>query len=212
MNPRQLGQSAHCLTLPCCRRGRLLGRSSQPKKRKKDRTRDEGEADTAEEEKPNAKRDEQGEIREASEGKKSSKKKKERKKLAASAENGKEIDEAGAGAPRPTPNREGNASSSATNVSVEGMAVTPLKDFASAKMPAEVMKYVTKRGWTQPTPIQSYCWPVLNAGRDVVGIAETGSGKTIAFSLPALSRIFKAKSKVGRRAEEDSGLARGSGS
>lgn len=91
----------------------------------------------------------------------------------------------------------GAATGAGTQVRVEGMAVTPLKDFASAKMPAEVMTYVTERGWTQPTQIQSHCWPVLNAGRDVVGIAETGSGKTLAFSLPVMSRIFKAR-KVGR--------------
>lgn len=73
--------------------------------------------------------------------------------------------------------------------------MTPLKDFASASMPAEVMKYVTVRGWKEPTLIQAHCWPVLNAGRDVIGIAETGSGKTLGFSLPAMSKIFK-KMKV----------------
>lgn len=81
-------------------------------------------------------------------------------------------------------------SSTRDKVHVEGMKVTPLKDFASAGMPAEVMKYVTIRGWKEPTLIQSHCWPVLNAGRDVIGIAETGSGKTLGFSLPAMSKIF----------------------
>lgn len=76
-------------------------------------------------------------------------------------------------------------------VHIEGMEVTPLKDFASSVMPAEVMKYVTLRGWDKPTLIQAHCWPVLNAGRDVIGIAETGSGKTLGFSLPAMSKIFK---------------------
>lgn len=86
---------------------------------------------------------------------------------------------------------------SATGVSVEGMSVTPLEDFASAKMSTVVMTYIRKQNWQRPTPIQSHCWPVLNAGRDVVGIAETGSGKTLAFSLPALSRIFEdRKAKV----------------
>ena len=73
--------------------------------------------------------------------------------------------------------------------------MTPLKDFASAVMPSEVMEYVTIRGWKEPTLIQSHCWPVLNAGRDVIGIAETGSGKTLGFSLPAMSKIFE-KMKV----------------
>lgn len=89
----------------------------------------------------------------------------------------------------------GAATGEGTKVHVEGMKVTPLKDFASASMPAEVMKYITLRGWEEPTQIQAHCWPVLNAGRDVIGIAETGSGKTLAFSLPAMTRIFK-RSKV----------------
>lgn len=75
-------------------------------------------------------------------------------------------------------------------VHVEGMKVEPLKDFAAASMPAEVMKYVTVRGWKEPTLIQAHCWPVLNSGRDVIGIAETGSGKTLGFSMPAMSKIF----------------------
>lgn len=78
-----------------------------------------------------------------------------------------------------------------TKVHVEGMNVTPLKDFSGVDMPPEVMRYVTLREWRQPTQIQGYCWPVLNAGRDVVGIAETGSGKTLAFSLPAITRILE---------------------
>lgn len=86
---------------------------------------------------------------------------------------------------------EGPTKGQGSKVHVEGMKVTPLKDFASANMPPEVMKYVTLRGWKEPTQIQAHCWPVLNSGRDVVGIAETGSGKTLTFSLPAMARIFK---------------------
>lgn len=41
----------------------------------------------------------------------------------------------------------------------------------------------------KPTPIQACCWPVLLSGKDVVGIAETGSGKTFAFGVPALQHL-----------------------
>ncbi|OMJ25263.1 ATP-dependent RNA helicase DBP3 [Smittium culicis] len=41
----------------------------------------------------------------------------------------------------------------------------------------------------KPTPIQSACWDILNKGKDIVGIAETGSGKTFAFALPAIQKI-----------------------
>lgn len=86
---------------------------------------------------------------------------------------------------------ESTSKATTTKVHVEGMNVTPLKDFSGVDMPSEVMRYITLREWKQPTQIQAYCWPVLNAGRDVVGIAETGSGKTLAFCLPPMTRIFK---------------------
>jgi len=42
-----------------------------------------------------------------------------------------------------------------------------------------------------PTPIQAAAWPFLFDGRDVVGVAETGSGKTMAFAVPCVQRIMK---------------------
>jgi ATP-dependent RNA helicase DBP3 len=44
--------------------------------------------------------------------------------------------------------------------------------------------------FTTPTPIQSQCWPIILSGRDIVAIAETGSGKTLGFILPSLIHIF----------------------
>jgi ATP-dependent RNA helicase DBP3 len=43
--------------------------------------------------------------------------------------------------------------------------------------------------FTKPTPIQSCSWPPLFVGRDVVGIAETGSGKTLSFGLPGMHKL-----------------------
>jgi ATP-dependent RNA helicase DBP3 len=43
--------------------------------------------------------------------------------------------------------------------------------------------------YTAPTPIQSASWPFALSGRDVIGIAETGSGKTMAFSLPCIESL-----------------------
>ncbi|KAF7319773.1 hypothetical protein MKEN_00759700 [Mycena kentingensis (nom. inval.)] len=45
-------------------------------------------------------------------------------------------------------------------------------------------------GFKEPTPIQACTWPHALLGRDVVGIAETGSGKTIAFGIPALAQLL----------------------
>ena len=51
------------------------------------------------------------------------------------------------------------------------------------------------KAFKAPTSIQSAAWPFLLSGRDVVGIAETGSGKTIAFGLPLLVRLAGVKKK-----------------
>jgi ATP-dependent RNA helicase DBP3 len=49
-------------------------------------------------------------------------------------------------------------------------------------------------GFSAPTPIQAATWPYLMKGRDLIGVAETGSGKTYAFGLPCIDRL-SAKSK-----------------
>lgn len=45
------------------------------------------------------------------------------------------------------------------------------------------------KNFTAPTPIQAAAWPYLLSGRDVIGVAETGSGKTIAFAVPCIRKI-----------------------
>lgn len=50
------------------------------------------------------------------------------------------------------------------------------------------------KAFPKPTPIQSTTWPFLLAGRDVIGIAETGSGKTLGFGLPCLKKLLDSKS------------------
>lgn len=45
---------------------------------------------------------------------------------------------------------------------------------------------ITKQGFEKPSPIQSQAWPVLMKGEDLIGIAQTGTGKTLAFLLPAM--------------------------
>ena len=44
-------------------------------------------------------------------------------------------------------------------------------------------------GFEKPTPIQCQAWPVIMQGSDLVGIAQTGTGKTLAFLLPAFIHI-----------------------
>jgi len=44
------------------------------------------------------------------------------------------------------------------------------------------MSVIRQQGWTTPTPIQAQGWPLALGGRDLVGIAQTGSGKTLSVS------------------------------
>lgn len=61
--------------------------------------------------------------------------------------------------------------------------------FADLGLNAHILKALNDLGYEKPSPIQSKCIPHLLAGRDVLGMAQTGSGKTAAFALPLLHNI-----------------------
>ena len=61
--------------------------------------------------------------------------------------------------------------------------------FSELNLAAPLVKAVTELGYETVLPIQEACIPPLLAGRDVLGLAQTGTGKTGAFALPLLSRI-----------------------
>lgn len=61
--------------------------------------------------------------------------------------------------------------------------------FADLGLPQTILDAVNDMGFVNPSPIQQACIPHLLAGRDVLGMAQTGSGKTAAFSLPILAQI-----------------------
>ena len=54
----------------------------------------------------------------------------------------------------------------------------------------EILKAVTEEGYTNPTPIQAQAIPIVLSGKDLMGGAQTGTGKTAAFTLPLLQRIL----------------------
>lgn len=64
-----------------------------------------------------------------------------------------------------------------------------VEDFSEFDLLPEVFQAVEQRGYTRPTEIQSQAIAAIRSGRDVVGQAKTGTGKTAAFALPLLSRI-----------------------
>ncbi len=61
--------------------------------------------------------------------------------------------------------------------------------FSELGLPQSLLDSVEKLGYERPSPIQALTIPPLLAGKDVVGISQTGSGKTAAFGLPALAKI-----------------------
>jgi ATP-dependent RNA helicase RhlE len=64
-----------------------------------------------------------------------------------------------------------------------------LKDFDDLGLAKSLLESITKEGYSKPTPIQEKAIPVMLAGRDLFGIAQTGTGKTAAFVLPILNQI-----------------------
>ena len=67
------------------------------------------------------------------------------------------------------------------------------RDFASLGLSRQVLRSVADLGYETPSPIQAATIPALMDGRDVVGLAQTGTGKTAAFALPLLSRMEPSK-------------------
>ena len=62
----------------------------------------------------------------------------------------------------------------------------PVVAFEDCGLPAPLLAALQRQGFARPTPVQAQALPVLLSGLDVVGVAETGGGKTVAFLLPLL--------------------------
>jgi ATP-dependent RNA helicase RhlE len=63
--------------------------------------------------------------------------------------------------------------------------------FRALGLDARILQAVQESGYTEPTPIQSAAIPQVLAGHDLIGIAQTGTGKTAAFTLPILTQLAK---------------------
>src|SRR5450759_5997651 len=61
--------------------------------------------------------------------------------------------------------------------------------FSALGLRAELLLSVGEQGYTEPTPIQAQAIPAVLAGRDVLGGAQTGTGKTAGFTLPMLQKL-----------------------
>lgn len=73
-----------------------------------------------------------------------------------------------------------------------------VKTFADLDLIEALQKAVSKEGYTVPTPIQEQAIPHLLGGRDLLGCAQTGTGKTAAFALPILQKLVETGGRKGR--------------
>ena len=72
--------------------------------------------------------------------------------------------------------------------------------FTTLGLGAKLSQALKEKGYVEPTPIQANAIPVILSGRDVIGVAQTGTGKTAAFVLPMLERLAAATSQRSMRA------------
>ena len=75
--------------------------------------------------------------------------------------------------------------------------------FDTLGLAPEFLRAIADKGYTEPTPIQAEAIPLVLAGRDLMGGAQTGTGKTAAFVLPMLQRLGAPRSRSARRSPSD---------
>ncbi|KAK2036563.1 DEAD/DEAH box helicase [Colletotrichum somersetense] len=83
---------------------------------------------------------------------------------------------------------------------LKGKSVKKGGGFQAMGLNANLLRAITKKGFSVPTPIQRKTIPLILDRKDVVGMARTGSGKTAAFVIPMIERLRAHSAKVGTRA------------
>jgi len=76
------------------------------------------------------------------------------------------------------------------------LSETSLPAFAELELDPRIYSAIEAAGYTHPTPIQAEAIPVIMQGGDVTGIAQTGTGKTAAFTLPMMHRLAKGRARA----------------
>src|SRR6185503_1201050 len=80
-----------------------------------------------------------------------------------------------------------------------GGAMSPPMQFSELGLIRPIAEAVAAEGYVNPTPIQAKAIPHVLAGRDLLGLAQTGTGKTAAFALPILQRLAETAPNRGHR-------------
>ncbi|BAE59044.1 P-loop containing nucleoside triphosphate hydrolase protein [Aspergillus flavus] len=93
--------------------------------------------------------------------------------------------------------QQASANRKASNL--KGRTVKKGGGFQAMGLNAHLLKAITRKGFSVPTPIQRKTIPVIMDGQDVVGMARTGSGKTAAFVIPMIEKLKSHSTKVGAR-------------
>ena len=78
-------------------------------------------------------------------------------------------------------------------VTEEVVEFVPKHAFVDFSLDPKIQKNIAKKGYVNPTPIQDHAIPHVLEGVDVVGIANTGTGKTAAFLLPLIHKVIRWK-------------------
>jgi ATP-dependent RNA helicase DDX54/DBP10 len=92
------------------------------------------------------------------------------------------------------------AASNRKSSNIKGRSVKKGGGFQAMGLSATLLKAITRKGFSVPTPIQRKTIPLLLDDADVVGMARTGSGKTAAFVIPMIEKLKGHSTKVGSRA------------
>lgn len=92
------------------------------------------------------------------------------------------------------------AASNRKTTNLKGKTTKKGGGFQSMGLNGNLLKAITRKGFSVPTPIQRKTIPVILEGQDVVGMARTGSGKTAAFVIPMMEKLKSHSAKVGARA------------
>ena len=77
------------------------------------------------------------------------------------------------------------------DLKVYGGSPPPFLTFEEANLPAPIMASIARAGFPAPSVIQAQSWPAAMAQRDVIGVAKTGSGKTLGFLVPGFLHIMR---------------------
>lgn len=95
---------------------------------------------------------------------------------------------------------EHQAASNRKATNLKGRTVKKGGGFQALGLKATLLKAISRKGFSVPTPIQRKTIPLLMQEKDVVGMARTGSGKTAAFVIPIIEKLKAHSSRVGARA------------